>query len=149
MLTLSFSTFFFQFWLFNSIIDLRSAIEVLISFSSDFSVSGSVIFSGRRLWNMILKGSILGFILVAVDGYKNDKIVHLSHVTPLRYASAVTVWTVFLVFSPDPRFRAGECVIVCLSFIYYEYAEPDSAVVNYSKDLTRKNHGDFNDLRYI
>ena len=28
-------------------------------------------------------------------------------------------------FSPDPRFWAGECVIVCLSFIYYEYAEPD------------------------
>ena len=54
-----------------------------------------------------------------------------------------------LVFSPDQRFRAGKCVIVCLSFIYYEYAEPDSAVVNYSKDLTRKNHGDFNDLRYI
>ena len=82
MLTLvSFSTFFFQFWLFNSIIDLLSAIEVFISFSSDFSVSGSVIFSGRRLWNM---KSNRYWVLVAVDGYKND-IVHFSF--SLRYGT--------------------------------------------------------------
>ena len=57
-----------------------------------------------------------------------------------------TVRSSLVFFSPDPRFRAGECVIVCLSFIYYEYAEMDSAVVNYSKDLTNYkglNHGDF------
>jgi len=75
--------------------------------------------------------------------------ISLLRISPLRYASVsatVIIRSQFSFFSPDPRFRAGECVIVCLSFIYYEYAEMDSAVVNYSKDLTNykgPNHGDF------
>lgn len=88
-------------------------------------------------------------VLTVIKTTKN--VVHLftTHLSAtvrlgLRYGYYTVGSLVF--FSPDPRFKAGECVIVCLSFIYYEYAEMDSAVVNYSKDLTNykgPNHGDF------
>ena len=120
MLTLSFSTFFFQFWLFSSIIDRRSAIEVLISFSSDFSVSGSVIFSGRRLWNMILRDRYWVLSLVArLTVIKTTKKCCTSLSCYFYALRTATVRTprrlppygpsclVLNFFSPNPRFWAG------------------------------------------
>ena len=102
---------------------------------------------------MILRDRYWVFIpSFSFDGYKNDKKCCTSlYYASLRYGTPRSPLRLLygrslVFFSPDPRFRAGECVIVCLSFIYYEYAEPDSAVVNYSKDLTNykgPNHGDF------
>ena len=97
---------------------------------------------------MILRDRYWVLSLVSVDGYKNDKMLYISLMLlcPPPRLRLLYGPQQFSFFSPDPRFRAGECVIVCLSFIYYEYAEMDSAVVNYSKDLTNykgPNHGDF------